>query len=196
MIAGFDPSASPDERSAALPSGKLWVWRWIRWAFPQVKNIISWAAPYARYTHIPLDGIPGALLLGRVPTHALIDDLLQQYNLGLVIALVEPDEAIVEPEHYDSVDVTLLQIDTPDTEAPNSNAMRAAADAAAATLWSGRSVYVHCTWGRGRSCAMAAVVAARVTGVSVDVAMDTIRDARPAVNASEPQIAAARGAVR
>ena len=52
-----------------------------------------------------------------------------------------------------------------------------------------RGVYIHCAAGVGRAPAMAAAYLIR-TGMSTDVAWDTIRQSRPFIRPTTPQISA------
>jgi hypothetical protein len=88
----------------------------------------------------------------------------------------------IEPDAY-------LWLPTEDDHAPSLDQLGTGADFIQGVISGGRKVYVHCASGVGRAPTMAAAYLVS-TGLSPDQAWALIRDTRPFINPTPPQLAA------
>lgn len=112
---------------------------------------------------------------------------MQELGIQAVVNLrEESDDAQrgAAPEHY-------LWLAIPDDHAPPPEALLRGAAFVAAQIAAGRGVYIHCAAGVGRAPTLAAAYLIS-TGLTAEAAWQTIRQARPFIRPTPPQIEAIR----
>jgi predicted protein tyrosine phosphatase len=158
------------------------VWPTLIHNLPFTRNLLSWGHYEPRWSCVyrfsvcehNLSERTGELLVGRVPTEWVAKQM-DLMGVKLVVGIIEEHERIVPKSFWgDELGMTYLEINTVDTQAPDSEDIAEAVRHIASTLARGDSVLVHCMFGHGRS---AAVAAAAVSFMERDRSKMSVRDA-------------------
>ncbi|GAB4852686.1 Phosphatidylglycerophosphate phosphatase ptpmt2 [Ancistrocladus abbreviatus] len=121
------------------------------------------------------------LLLGAVPFPRDVPRL-KQLGVGGVITLSEPFETLVAPSLYKEHGIDHLVIPTRDyLYAPSFIDINAAVDFIHKNASSGRTTYVHCKAGRGRSTTIALCYLVKQKHMTPVTALEMIQSKRPRV---------------
>jgi atypical dual specificity phosphatase len=129
-----------------------------------------------------------SIFLGALP-HRVHAIWLGKQGCTTVISMIESKEYdvpclfsdIVKPEEWGAFSMTHHQFSTPDFTPLSQDTLRLATDVAMQSLTSGKSIYVHCKAGRGRSSAVVAATLCKLFDKSVDEAVAILRKSRPQV---------------
>ncbi|GMH03353.1 hypothetical protein Nepgr_005192 [Nepenthes gracilis] len=127
------------------------------------------------------DQVDQFLLLGAVPFSKDVPRL-KQLGVGGVITLSEPFETLVPPSLYQAYGIDHLVIPTRDYQyAPSLIDIDTALDFIHRNASSGRTTYVHCKAGRGRSPTIVICYLVKYKHMTPAAALELIRSKRPRV---------------
>lgn len=128
------------------------------------------------------------VFVGGIP-HKHHAEWLKEKNCSVVISLVETHEYdvpkcianLMQPQDWEEMDISFHHYETPDHTAIAPEDLDLATNVAIAAFQNGKSTYIHCRAGRGRSAELATHIIHRVANKTLDESFEIIRNARPNV---------------
>uniref|UniRef100_A0A6B2LJ88 Uncharacterized protein n=1 Tax=Arcella intermedia TaxID=1963864 RepID=A0A6B2LJ88_9EUKA len=149
------------------------------------------------------DRIVTNVVLGALPFHAKnhCERLIQVENVGAVVVMCRDFEfsplfgKAVSPEDWRDAGVEVLHLPTEDGDAPNEEDIMKAVSFMHEfihTLSGGKSVYVHCKSGRGRSVVVVVCFLVYSFQVSTEEAIEMIKKKRAQINMGYEQLLACK----
>jgi atypical dual specificity phosphatase len=106
--------------------------------------------------------IDSQLILGGIPLHNLSHlEALKKENVGAIVSILEPFELVptlhfnpISKEEWESNDITVLQLSVEDTYGVQREDISRAIDFLIEQQKHGKTVYIHCKAGKGRSASI------------------------------------------
>ena len=115
--------------------------------------------------------------IGSCP-YAAERQLIKKQGIRVAVIVHEPDER--EVEAWRALGVEVVAVPTPDWVGIPAARFEEVVEVVSSCLDAGRPVLLHCLAGINRAPTLAAAVLCRHRGMSVEAALQTIRQARPA----------------
>ena len=125
------------------------------------------------------DRIGERLWLGGAPTYQRDYDFLLDKMINAVVDIRNERED--DLAFFDRHDIRHLKLRVPDILVPPPEIITEGVEFIQRNIAEGRTVFVHCAKGRGRSATLAAGYLMKYEGLSFDEAVDRLRLARPLV---------------